>query len=101
MQCLRCFTGEPYLGTKLTSSFNAWLPNIIFKQTDGPSFRKGFPASFAFTATCAILFVVVRILHNRQLKQEALEAATTGADNAQEDAEQEKRDGNGDDIEAK
>lgn len=35
---------------------DAWIPNVIFQQTDGPTFRKGFPATWAF-GVMAVIFV--------------------------------------------
>lgn len=52
------------------TSFNAWLPTIIFLQTDGPSFRKGFPTNFAFTIVSLLGVIVIYLFHRRQLRQE-------------------------------
>ena len=35
------------------------LPTIIFLQTDGPSFRKGFPTNFAFTIVSLLGAIVI------------------------------------------
>jgi len=35
------------LSNGLQYAMNAWIPLLVFKQTDSPSFRKGFPATFA------------------------------------------------------
>ncbi|KAF7295869.1 MFS general substrate transporter [Mycena chlorophos] len=45
--------------------FNAGIPNAIFLQTDGPSFRKGFPTTWAFGILAAVFVVLVQGLHNR------------------------------------
>ncbi|WVQ82936.1 hypothetical protein IAT38_005072 [Cryptococcus sp. DSM 104549] len=51
--------------------FNAWLPTLIFLQTDGPSFRKGFPSVFACEVGCIGFFVAIYLMHNRQKRREA------------------------------
>ncbi|EIM89145.1 MFS general substrate transporter [Stereum hirsutum FP-91666 SS1] len=50
---------------------NAWIPNVIFQQTDGPTFRKGFPATWAFGVMAVIFVVPVELLHRREVLLEA------------------------------
>ncbi|GFZ49387.1 hypothetical protein JCM24511_07507 [Saitozyma sp. JCM 24511] len=52
-------------------AFNAWLPTVIFLQTDGPSFRKGFPTVFASNIIACVFMVVIWRFHKRQQRQEA------------------------------
>lgn len=47
----------------------AWLPILIFPQTMAPSFRRGFPATFAFVIAGLILIVVIQLLHVREQRQ--------------------------------
>lgn len=54
-----------------THRFNAWLPTVIFLQTDGPSFRKGFPTVFASNIIACVFMVVIWRFHKRQQRQEA------------------------------
>ncbi|KAJ7119117.1 MFS general substrate transporter [Mycena epipterygia] len=48
--------------------FNAGIPNAIFLQTDGPTFRKGFPTTWAFGILAAMFVVIVQFLHNRDIR---------------------------------
>ncbi|KAJ6630337.1 MFS general substrate transporter [Mycena sp. CBHHK59/15] len=48
--------------------FNAGIPNAIFLQTDGPTFRKGFPTTWAFGILAAMFVVLVQFLHNRDVR---------------------------------
>lgn len=52
-------------------SFNAWLPAVIFLQTEGPSFRKGFPTTMASNLMACVMMCVVWRFHKRQLACEA------------------------------
>ncbi|PLB48448.1 MFS general substrate transporter [Aspergillus steynii IBT 23096] len=52
----------------------AWLPVVIFPQTEAPSFRKGFPATFAFVIAALILIVVIQLLAVRERRLNALKA---------------------------
>ncbi|WWC61462.1 uncharacterized protein I303_104046 [Kwoniella dejecticola CBS 10117] len=51
---------------------SAWLPLLIFKQTDAPSFRKGFITDFVFVLITLALLILVKILHGRELQERAL-----------------------------
>jgi ACS family pantothenate transporter-like MFS transporter len=62
--------------TKADASFNSWLPAVIFLQTDGPSFRKGFPTVMASNILACIGMVVIQWFHRRQLVQEAAAQAS-------------------------
>ncbi|KUJ18712.1 pantothenate transporter liz1 [Mollisia scopiformis] len=53
---------------------NSFLPILIFPQTEGPKFLKGFPSILAFALLAIILVFLADYLHKRQLKQE-VEAA--------------------------
>ncbi|ORY26757.1 pantothenate transporter liz1 [Naematelia encephala] len=55
-------------------AFNAFLPAIVFRQTDGPTFRKGFPTVLGANILACIAFVTIYILHQRQLRQEAAQS---------------------------
>ncbi|KAL1413835.1 hypothetical protein Q8F55_001619 [Vanrija albida] len=63
------------LGLTNTAFFavNAWLPNVVFLQTDAPSFRKGFPTLLACLVSCMILVCAVRVLYARQEKKRSQE----------------------------
>ncbi|KAJ7647854.1 MFS general substrate transporter [Roridomyces roridus] len=69
--------------------FNAGIPNAIFLQTDGPSFRKGFPTTWAFGILAAIFVVLVQFLHNREvrleLQKKEAEVESGGKDSSVED----------------
>ncbi|KAL3421357.1 major facilitator superfamily transporter [Phlyctema vagabunda] len=56
----------------------AWLPIVIFPQTEAPSFRKGFPATFAFViaalvCVCVIQWFAVRESRQKEGSEDALE----------------------------
>ncbi|ORY29322.1 pantothenate transporter liz1 [Naematelia encephala] len=53
---------------------NAWLPAIVFLQTDGPRFEKGFKTTFACCCVSAAGVIVIWFFHRRDLRQRALEA---------------------------
>lgn len=67
---------------------DSFLPILIFKQTDGPQFRKGFPSILAFALVAIVLIgknafllshmmmsndhtALTDYLHKRELKQKA------------------------------
>ncbi|WWD01769.1 hypothetical protein V866_008715 [Kwoniella sp. B9012] len=50
---------------------SAWIPLLIFKQTDAPTFRKGFPTDFAFVLITLVLLVLVKFLHERELRHKS------------------------------
>ncbi|WVQ79171.1 hypothetical protein IAT38_001267 [Cryptococcus sp. DSM 104549] len=56
----------------LQYAMSAWIPLLIFKQTDSPTFRKGFPAGFAFVLISLVLLVLVKFLHARDLRRQAV-----------------------------
>lgn len=47
--------------------FQAWLPLLIWKTTDAPSYPKGFITMVFFGAGLVLNSFVIRILHNREL----------------------------------
>ncbi|CZR50393.1 related to transporter protein [Phialocephala subalpina] len=50
---------------------NSFLPILIFPQTTGPKFPRGFPSILAFALMAIILVFLADFLHKRQIKQEA------------------------------
>ncbi|KAF7886821.1 uncharacterized protein EAF02_003468 [Botrytis sinoallii] len=48
-----------------------WLPIVIFPQTEAPTFRRGFPATFGFVITALLAILLIQFLHTRELKQTA------------------------------
>ncbi|KAJ6606038.1 MFS general substrate transporter [Mycena vulgaris] len=75
--------------------FNAGIPNAIFLQTDGPTFRKGFPTTWAFGILAAMFVVLVQFLHNREVRLAGTKKAKeveSGSFSGEEDAD-EKREG--------
>ncbi|KAL1413829.1 hypothetical protein Q8F55_001613 [Vanrija albida] len=57
-------------------AFNTWLPNLVFLQTDQPSFRKGYPTLLG-SLICALATVVcIHFLYKRQQRQEAAEVGS-------------------------
>ncbi|KAL7420698.1 hypothetical protein Q5752_004649 [Cryptotrichosporon argae] len=46
--------------------FNAWLPAIIFKQTDSPRFKKGFTSNFFFCLAALVLAIAMWVLSERE-----------------------------------
>ncbi|KAF2171780.1 hypothetical protein M409DRAFT_18013 [Zasmidium cellare ATCC 36951] len=57
---------------------NSFLPILIFPQTTGPRFPRGFPSIIAFTVAAIALTLLADFLHKRQLRQEA--AASTASE---------------------
>nr|XP_019047089.1 hypothetical protein I302_03696 [Kwoniella bestiolae CBS 10118]OCF26019.1 hypothetical protein I302_03696 [Kwoniella bestiolae CBS 10118] len=55
---------------------NAWLPTIIFLQTEAPTFPKGYPTVLACNCGGMIGFTIIWFMHKRQLRRE--EAAMVG-----------------------
>ncbi|KAF7917387.1 uncharacterized protein EAE98_010150 [Botrytis deweyae] len=49
----------------------AWLPIVIFPQTEAPTFRRGFPATFGFVIAALLAILLIQFLHTRELKQTA------------------------------
>lgn len=49
----------------------AWLPILIFPQVEGPTFRKGFPATFGFTIAAIICVCVIQWFAVRENKRKA------------------------------
>ncbi|PMD36352.1 MFS general substrate transporter [Hyaloscypha variabilis F] len=47
----------------------AWLPIVIFPQTEAPTFRRGFPATFGFVVAALLAILLIQFLHTRELKQ--------------------------------
>ncbi|KAA8575838.1 hypothetical protein EYC84_004927 [Monilinia fructicola] len=48
----------------------AWLPIVIFPQTEAPTFRRGFPATFGFVIAALLSILLIQFLHKRELKQQ-------------------------------
>lgn len=62
----------------------AWLPILIFPQTEAPTFRKGFPSTFGFTiaaiiCVCAIQWFATRE-NKRKVASQELDHAGTSVD---------------------
>ncbi|KAI0137121.1 pantothenate transporter liz1 [Xylariales sp. AK1849] len=51
-------------------AFDAWLPIVIFPQTMAPSFRRGFPATFAFVIAAILAVTLIRLLVFREQRRE-------------------------------
>ncbi|KIW21430.1 hypothetical protein PV08_02010 [Exophiala spinifera] len=45
---------------------SAWLPLLIWKVTDAPQYKKGFPTAIAFTAVVTGVIFLIRHLANRE-----------------------------------
>ncbi|KAJ7220334.1 pantothenate transporter liz1 [Mycena pura] len=43
----------------------AWLPIVIFPQTEAPTFRKGFPGTFGLVIAALITIVIIKLLADR------------------------------------
>ncbi|KAK8850770.1 hypothetical protein IAR55_004690 [Kwoniella newhampshirensis] len=50
-------------------AFNAWLPTVVFLQTDGPRWKKGFPTLFGANIISCCCMVAIYFLYERQKKQ--------------------------------
>ncbi|RFU34101.1 hypothetical protein B7463_g2257, partial [Scytalidium lignicola] len=48
----------------------AWLPIVIFPQTEAPTFRRGFPATFGFVIAALLSILLIQFLHKRELRQQ-------------------------------
>ncbi|KAK7468666.1 hypothetical protein VKT23_003170 [Stygiomarasmius scandens] len=55
----------------LQYSVSAWLPIVIFPQTQAPTFRRGFPATFGFVIAGLIIIVIVKLLADRDARRAA------------------------------
>ncbi|WWD03818.1 hypothetical protein V865_001874 [Kwoniella europaea PYCC6329] len=51
-------------------AFNAWLPAIVFLQTDGPRFKKGFRTTFSCCVASVVFVIVIILMRRRELRQE-------------------------------
>ncbi|OCF61454.1 hypothetical protein L486_01102 [Kwoniella mangroviensis CBS 10435] len=51
-------------------TFNAWLPAIVFLQTDGPRFKKGFRTTFSCCVASVVFVIVIILMRRRELRQE-------------------------------
>ncbi|WWC95044.1 hypothetical protein V866_001896 [Kwoniella sp. B9012] len=51
-------------------AFNAWLPAIVFLQTDGPRFKKGFRTTFSCCVASVVFVIVIILTRRRELRQE-------------------------------
>lgn len=68
------------LSNGLQYAMNAWIPLLIFKQTDAPSFRKGFPTTFAFNIVALGLLGLVFFLHSRKKRGVVQDEEEAGGD---------------------
>ncbi|KUJ16369.1 pantothenate transporter liz1 [Mollisia scopiformis] len=59
----------------------AWLPIVIFPQTEAPTFRRGFPATFGFVIAALIVIVIIQLLALRERRQKTRDAEVTSGDN--------------------
>ncbi|WRT69917.1 uncharacterized protein IL334_006908 [Kwoniella shivajii] len=50
-------------------TFNAWLPAIVFLQTDGPRFKKGFRTTFACTVTSVAFVLLIIYMRRREVQK--------------------------------
>ncbi|KAI5480296.1 hypothetical protein MNV49_001255 [Pseudohyphozyma bogoriensis] len=62
----------------LFNACNAWLSIVIFKQTYGPRFKRGFFTTWIFIIICIPGFFFIDYMHKRQLRQEAAAGAVVG-----------------------
>ncbi|WWD19978.1 hypothetical protein CI109_104451 [Kwoniella shandongensis] len=60
--------------TCLWYTTDAWLPTIIFKQTDGPRFKKGFITSWIAGIIAFLLVPLIHILQQRDGRRAAIKA---------------------------
>nr|XP_019010629.1 uncharacterized protein I206_05103 [Kwoniella pini CBS 10737]OCF49410.1 hypothetical protein I206_05103 [Kwoniella pini CBS 10737] len=51
-------------------AFNAWLPAIVFLQTDGPRFKKGFRTTFSCCIVSVVFVLIIIVLRRREVKKE-------------------------------
>ncbi|KAI5478419.1 hypothetical protein MNV49_005168 [Pseudohyphozyma bogoriensis] len=79
----------------LFNACNAWLSIVIFKQTEGPRFKKGFWTDWVFIILCIPGFFLIDYLHKRQLRQES-ERGTTDVYSEPDHDSKEKIDGDAD-----
>ncbi|KAK6903657.1 hypothetical protein I203_107162 [Kwoniella mangroviensis CBS 8507] len=56
---------------------NAWLPTIIFLQTEGPRFPKGYPTVLGCNCAGMVGFTIIWLLHKRQIRQEEADLVGT------------------------
>ncbi|KAL1968635.1 hypothetical protein VTN77DRAFT_1461 [Rasamsonia byssochlamydoides] len=49
----------------------AWLPVVIFPQTEAPTFRRGYPATFGFVIAGIIVIIITQLLVLRENRQKA------------------------------
>ncbi|KAF2448077.1 pantothenate transporter liz1 [Karstenula rhodostoma CBS 690.94] len=49
---------------------NSFLPILIFPQTTGPEFPRGFPSVLSFALVAIALMLLAEFLHQRQMRQE-------------------------------
>lgn len=55
--------------------FQAWLPLLIWKVTEGPRYPKGYITMVFFGAGLAITALVIRVLHRREVRAKQLASA--------------------------
>ncbi|GAD99144.1 hypothetical protein AN4142.2 [Paecilomyces variotii No. 5] len=63
----------------------AWLPIVIFPQTEAPTFRKGFPATFGFVIAALVVIVITQLLALREKRQKISDAQEDGVTTPEED----------------
>lgn len=55
--------------------FQAWLPLLIWKVTEGPRYPKGYITMVFFGAGLAATALVIRVLHRREVRAKQLASA--------------------------
>lgn len=50
--------------------FQAWLPQVIWKQVDGPEYHKGFIGSTILSAILIVSTLAIRVLAEREKRGE-------------------------------
>jgi ACS family pantothenate transporter-like MFS transporter len=48
---------------------SAWLPLLVWKVTDAPEYKKGFPTAIAFTFAVVGVIFLIRYLADREARQ--------------------------------
>nr|GAT49036.1 pantothenate transporter Liz1 [Mycena chlorophos] len=62
----------------LQYAVSAWLPIVIFPQTEAPTFRRGFPGTFGLVIAALLVIVVIKLLADRDERRALADRA--GAD---------------------
>ncbi|RAO66033.1 uncharacterized protein BHQ10_002045 [Talaromyces amestolkiae] len=64
----------------MVSVVGAWLPLLVWQQVDAPVYHKGFITATVFGAIAVILIPVMKILQDKEVKDERLGFLTKGED---------------------